>query len=148
VVQSIFKLLLLRVAVLVTVAEEHEWGKAKGQLNLRLDIRRIHCFWQWESVRVTSIQGGQDPWDALCLQVSSRKQALYFMGDLLDETCKIRHPMGCRHPVACFAEARHLCIESITEWNIIGFWHSKEAKTHRMLYVCGSVSAYELSLGG
>jgi len=45
------------------------------------------------------VQGGEDPWDALSLQVISRKKALYVVALLRKETCNSRHPVGLRHSV-------------------------------------------------
>jgi len=45
------------------------------------------------------IQGGEDPKDALSLQVIFRKRALLLLAFLREMTCDLRHPMSLRHPV-------------------------------------------------
>ena len=46
------------------------------------------------------LQGGKNPEDALSLQVTFRKRALYLVALLRTMTCNLRHPMGLCHPVA------------------------------------------------
>ena len=43
------------------------------------------------------VQGGEDPQDALSLQVISHKRTLYIVALLRKMTCNLRHPMGLRH---------------------------------------------------
>ena len=47
------------------------------------------------------LQGGEDAYDALSLDVISRERALYLVSLLRKETCNLRHPMHLRHPVIC-----------------------------------------------
>jgi len=54
------------------------------------------------------MQGGEELWDALSLQVIFRKRALWLVAILRKPTCNLRLPVSLRHPVAlrCIFESR------------------------------------------
>jgi len=45
------------------------------------------------------VQGGEDPQDALSVEVIFCKRALQVVALLRQMTCNFRHPMGLRHPI-------------------------------------------------
>jgi len=61
-------------------------AKRKGVLAMEQMVRLV-------------VQGGEDPYDALSLQVIFRKRALSLVALLRKVSCNLRHPMGLRHPV-------------------------------------------------
>ena len=60
---------------------------------------------------MSGLQGGEDPLDALSLQVIFRKRALYLVALLRKMTCNLRHPMGLRHPVQVVGKLWHSYVE-------------------------------------
>ena len=77
-------------------------------VNLRLTDKHtyphnIHTYQQFVHMSSLSVrrrlQGGEDPQDALFLEVVFRKRALELVAPLRKETCNLRHSMHLRHPV-------------------------------------------------
>jgi len=57
------------------------------------------------------IQGGEDPKDALSLEVILRKRALQLVALLRKMTCNLRHPKGLRYTVQYIASCLiYICI--------------------------------------
>ena len=61
--------------------------------------------------QVRSLQGGEEPADALSLQASFCKTALYLVALLRKMTCNLGHPMGLRHPML---KAPYIMTEELT----------------------------------
>ena len=59
------------------------------------------------------VHGGEDPQDALSLQVIFRKRALELVALLREMTCNLRHSMHLRHPVVPNAPQRSINIGGI-----------------------------------
>ena len=53
-------------------------------------------------IDISTEQGGEDPQDALSLQVIFRNRALQLVALLRKMTCNLRHPTGLRHPISVF----------------------------------------------
>jgi len=67
---------------------KYEWGMSR----MNEVCTAFHCTGQ--------LQGGVQSYDALSLQVLSRKRAPWIVALLREMTCNLRHPMGLCHPVA------------------------------------------------
>jgi len=77
----------------------YEWVLSRMSVSLSLPLRKVIPFIYLRAFSVPrSLQGCEDPYDALSWEIIFRKRALQLVALLRKETCNLRHPMHLRHP--------------------------------------------------